>query len=207
MIHTKINNLKFDTAFDGAMKCLRNAQELCDESKLLHKNEMYARSYALSHFAREELGKSFMLCRALLEVSAGIKVDWKMLNRRFRDHKQKLLNDAAISIFLFGTELQTNGFPLNNLLLMADGQNDKKNTCLYADWDNGKFTLPSDVITQEQSERNLDLALFRVARLGPYLVELQSLKNETREKVRASYPEELVKNPNDFIDKMLATVS
>jgi AbiV family abortive infection protein len=204
---TKINNLKFDTALDGAIKCLRNAQELCDESELLHKNEMYARSYALSHFAREELGKSFMLFRALIEVSAGIKIDWKKLNRRFRDHKQKLLNDAAISIFLFGAEFKKQNFPIEMLFHMADGQNDKKNTCLYADWDNGSFTLPSDVITQKQSERNLDLAIFRVARLSPYLLDLQSLKEETKEKVRASYPDELVQNPAEFIDKMLSKVS
>jgi hypothetical protein len=38
-------------------------------------------------------------------------------------------------------------------------------------------------------------------------LDLQSLKEETKEKVRASYPDELVQNPAEFIDKMLATVS
>lgn len=122
----KINNLKFDTIFDDAIKCLGNAQELCDESEILHKHGKFARSFALSHFAREEFGKSFMSFRVLVDVSAGVKVDWKKLNRRFRDHKQKLLNDSAISTSLFGKEWKYNGLPLECLFAGIDFKNDRK---------------------------------------------------------------------------------
>jgi len=199
--NSKINNLKFDTAFEGAIKCLRNSQELCDEAELLHNNKMYARSFALSHFAREELGKSFMLFRTLIEVAAGVKVDWKKLNRRFRDHKQKLINDAAISMFLFSTEFEKQGLPIEMVFQFIDKKNDLKNKFLYTDWDDGNFTLPSDVVTEKQSKRNLDLAIFRIAKFSPSLVDLGSLKNATKESIRNSYPDELITNPEGFMKK------
>lgn len=206
MNQPKINNLNFDTLFEGAIKCLRNAQELCDESELLHNNVKYARSFALSHFSREELGKSFMLFRALIDVSTGVKVDWKKLNRRFRDHKQKLVNDAAISLFLFASELDKQKQSPEFLFYLIDAKNDLKNRCLYADWNNGSFTLPSDSITKEQSERNLSLAIYRLAILSPLLVEFKNLKNETKEKIRGAYPENISVNPTELMNKILGKV-
>lgn len=196
----KINNLKFDTIFDGAIKCLRNAQELCDESEILHKHGKFARSFALSHFAREEFGKSFMLFRVLVDVSAGVKVDWKKLNRRFRDHKQKLVNDSAISTSLFGKEWKDNGLPLEGLFAGIDFKNDRKNSCLYTDWKDGGFTLPSDTITEKQSERNLSLAIYRIAKLGPALIELQGLKGASKQELKAKYPDKNPESLEEFLD-------
>lgn len=196
----KINNLKFDTIFDGAIKCLRNAQELCDESEILHKHGKFARSFALSHFAREEFGKSFMLFRVLVDVSAGVKVDWKKLNRRFRDHKQKLVNDSAISTSLFGKEWKDNGLPLEGLFAGIDFKNNRKNSCLYTDWKDGGFTLPSDTITEKQSERNLSLAIYRIAKLGPALIELQGLKDASKQKLKAKYPDKKPESLDEFLD-------
>lgn len=196
----KINNLKFDTIFDGAIKCLRNAQELCDESEILHEHGKFARSFALSHFAREEFGKSFMLFRVLVDVTAGVKVDWKKLNRRFRDHKQKLVNDSAISTSLFGKEWKDNGLPLEGLFAGIDFKNDRKNSCLYTDWKDGGFTLPSDTITERQSERNLSLAIYRIAKLGPALVELQKLKGVSKQVLKAKYPDKIPESLDEFLD-------
>ena len=198
--HPKINNLKFDTIFDGAIKCLRNAQELCDESEILHKHGKFARSFALSHFAREEFGKSFMLFRVLIDVSAGVKVDWKKLNRRFRDHKQKLVNDSAISTTLFGKEWKDSGLPLEGLFASIDFKNDRKNSCLYTDWKDGGFTLPSDTITEMQSERNLSLAIYQIAKLGPALIELQGLKGASKQGLKAKYPDKNPESLEEFLD-------
>lgn len=200
MNQPKINNLKFDTVFDGALKCLRNAQELCDESEILHKHSKFARSFALSHFAREEFGKSFMLFRVLVDVSAGVKVDWKKLNRRFRAHKQKLVNDSAISASLIGKEWKYNGLPLEGLFAGIDFKNDRKNSCLYTDWKNGGFALPSDTITKEQSERNLSLAIYRISKLGPALVELQGLKDASKQELKARYPDRNPESLEEFLD-------
>ncbi|WP_217513166.1 AbiV family abortive infection protein [Vibrio metschnikovii] len=196
----KINNLKFDTIFDGAIKCLRNAQELCDEAEILHEHGKYARSFALSHFAREEFGKSVMLFRVLVDVSAGVKVDWKKLNRRFRDHKQKLANDSAISTALFGHEWKRQGLPLEGLFAGIDFKNDRKNSCLYTDWQDGAFTLPSDTITEKQSERNLSMAIYRVATLGPKLVQLQDLKGTNKKELRKKYPDVMPSDLDEFLD-------
>ena len=200
MNQPKINNLKFDTIFDGAIKCLRNAQELCDESEILHEHGKFARSFALSHFAREEFGKCFMLFRVLVDVTAGVRVDWKKLNRRFRDHKQKLVNDSAISTSLFGKEWKDSGLPLDMLFAGIDFKNDRKNSCLYTDWKDGGFTLPSSTITERQSERNLSLAIYRIAKLGPALVELQRLKGESKQELKAKYPDINPKSLDEFIN-------
>lgn len=200
MNQPKINNLKFDLIFDGAIKCLRNAQELCDESDILHNHGKYARSFALSHFAREEFGKSFMLFRVLVDVAAGEKVDWKKLNRRFRDHKQKLASDAAVSITLFGSELKQQGLDLGVFFAGVEFKNAQKNSCLYTDWNNGVFTLPSEIITKKQSERNLSMAIYRVAKLGPMLLTLEKLKNESKEKVSGSYPEIMPETIDEYLE-------
>lgn len=200
MNQPKINNLKFDTIFEGAIKCMRNAQELCDEAEILHEHRKYARSFALSHFAREEFGKSLMLFRVLVDVSAGVKVDWKKLNRRFRDHKQKIVNDSAISAALFGQELKNQDLPLEMLFSGTDLKNDRKNRCLYTDWQDDRFSLPSDVVTEKQSERNLSLAIYRIATLGPKLVELQRLKGANKNELRERYPTSMPSNLDEFAE-------
>lgn len=205
MHQSKINNLKFDTIFDGICKCLRNAQELCDESEILHTHGKFARSYALSHLAREEFGKCFMLSRILIDVSAGIKVDWKKLNRRFRSHDQKIINDAAISTALFGQEWKKLGLPLDSIFIGIDFKNNRKNSCLYTDWQDGAFALPSDIITKRQSERNLSLAIYRVTELGPQLLKLEGLKSISKKQVRAIYPEDMFSDLD--LDKFLESMS
>ncbi|GEN27693.1 hypothetical protein HVA01_13390 [Halovibrio variabilis] len=202
MNQPKINNLKFDTVFDGAIKCLRNSQELCDEAEILHKNNKYARSFALSHFAREEFGKSFMLFRVLVDVASGHKIDWKKLNRRFRDHKQKLVNDSAISISMFGHEWKAKGLPLEGLFAGVDFKNDRKNSCLYTDWKDGAFTLPSDTITENQSERNLSIAIYRIATLGPHLMELKNLKSVSKHELRSRYPKDIPESLDEFLNAL-----
>lgn len=200
MNQPKINNLKFDSLFEGAVKCLRNAQELCDESELLHNNGKYARSFALSHFAREELGKSFMLFRALVDISSGVKVDWKKVNRRFRDYKQKLLNDAEISLFIAAKELQRQEISPDFLFSGINERNSLKNRCLYTDWNNGRFTVPSEAITEQQSERNLSLAIYRVAMFSPLLVKLKGLKCEQKDKIIESYPKSMPSSPEELLN-------
>lgn len=199
----KINNLNFDTVFDGAVKCLRNAQELCDEAEILHKHEKYARSFALSHFAREEFGKSFMLFRTLIDVAAGKKVDWKKLNRRFRDHKQKLASDAAVSTTLFGEEYRKIGLPIEALFGGVYFKNAQKNSCLYTDWDNGVFTLPSETITEKQSERNLTIAIYRIAKLSPQLLGLERIKKTAKQDLRKLYPDKMPESIDEYLNFLL----
>lgn len=74
MAKERINNLKARDIIEGALKTVRNAQQLCDESELLHQHKMFARSYALSHLAREEIGKSAMLFKVTIDRLLGRQI-------------------------------------------------------------------------------------------------------------------------------------
>lgn len=75
MAQERINNLQASELIEGALKTMRNAQQLCDESELLHQHKIFARSHALSHLAREEIGKSIMLYRTTIERILDHKID------------------------------------------------------------------------------------------------------------------------------------
>jgi AbiV family abortive infection protein len=189
MSKDRINNVKLEKLLEGGMKAVRNSQCLCDEAELLHNKKMFSRSYALSHFAREEFGKGFMLFRIAIEVAVGSKIDWKTLDRRFRDHKQKLVNDRAISLVLFG-HIESNGKKINPLELFAtiEHANMRKNQSLYVDWQKGEFVAPWEVISEHQSERNLSLAVYRIAKLSPILVEIsQYIRSQPKKLFREKH--------------------
>jgi AbiV family abortive infection protein len=183
---------------NGAHKTLRNSQCLCDEAEVLHNHQMFARSYALSHFAREEFGKCLMLYRTAIDVLAGIKVDWKKLNKRFRDHKQKILNDIFISLILFGEIKPYNG---RTMLSAIDNINIRKNECLYVDWKKNQFISPEEVVSEHKSKRNLDLAIHRIAKLSPILIELSDrLKSQSKDEILKAFPKEYLDDPEKFIE-------
>ena len=103
-----------ENLIDGILKTLRNAQELCDESEILLKNGKFARSYTLSHLAREEFSKCFILYRPIVELIRGNQIDWKKTRRRYRSHKEKLISDRATTLHLFGNELEKKGIKKRN---------------------------------------------------------------------------------------------
>lgn len=86
----KINQLKVDELEKLFLTIYENACELLEEAELLFNHEKYARAYLCSHIAFEEFGKLPMLYSAALNVHNGIKVNWKHLNSRIRDHKRKI---------------------------------------------------------------------------------------------------------------------
>ena len=200
----RLENLSYDVLIEGAVKSIYNAQSLCDEAEILHGNGKYPRAYALSHFAREEFGKCMMLYRAAIEVATGIDIDWKKLSKRFRDHKQKITNDRAISMMLFGG-MDFDGGPLEwkDFFAGIDFTNDRKNSCLYVDLVDGQFTAPIEVISEDLSRRNLDLAVFRIAKLTPMLTKLNEVHQTPKESLQKIYPRDFVENPEAFIEHFM----
>ncbi|MEK4822622.1 MULTISPECIES: AbiV family abortive infection protein [Priestia] len=85
-----INQLKVDDLEKLFLTIYENACELLEEAELLYNHERYARAYLCSHIAFEEFGKLPMLYSAALNVYNEIKVDWKFLNKRIRNHKRKI---------------------------------------------------------------------------------------------------------------------
>ncbi|MDD9177082.1 AbiV family abortive infection protein [Aliivibrio sp. S2TY2] len=187
MTQIKMNNVKAEILLEGVFLSLKNAENLCKEAELLHQHDMYARSYALSHFAREEVGKSLMLARAYIERLAGIKIDWKLLNRRFRNHKNKLGGDAAFSVAILGKGMLEEGFNPEIAFKVIEGANNRKNSCLYTDWKDGKFVDPSKVINGHQSDRNLSMAKFRVELAIAVCEELPKLQDTSKEQLLSNY--------------------
>lgn len=202
VIMDRINNVKADVLIEGAIKIVRNAQSLCDESELLHKNKMYARSYTLSHLAREEFAKSLMLYKVCIDVLLGNKVDWKKVDRRFRDHKQKLVNDRAITDILFSS-LEVDGKKIDRGVLFNSGgisyTNRRKNSSLYVDWQKGRFIAPEENFTERQSYRNLEIAKYRIATLSEVVVSLVEISKMSEDEIREIFPmEEIMKMAEEY---------
>ena len=181
---------------EGILKTLRNAQELCDESELLCENKMYARSYSLSHLAREELAKCFILYRPLVDFIIGEKIDWKKIRRRFRSHKAKIIGDRATTHHLFGEELAKKGVDNRTLFSGIEKTNEFKNSSIYVDWLNDDFIMPSECINKNKAERNLQIAIFRIKMFTPIFVEITKLSPEVEEKMKITFA-------NNDIDKII----
>lgn len=195
IIMDRINNVKAEALIQGAIKIVRNAQCLCDESELLHNNKMFARSYALSHLAREEFAKSLMLYKVCIDVLSGNKVDWKKVDRRFRDHKQKLVNDQFTTDMLFDS-IELDGKKIDKKVLFNSGTieytNHRKNASLYVDWENGEFTSPEENFTERQSHRNLEIAKFRILTLSGVVLSLVEISKKSKEEIKEIFPMEKI---------------
>ena len=69
---------------------LRNAESLLSDSLLLQANGRLARSFATAVLAAEEFGKLAMLVRAFYAVNRNESFDWRRLDKRMRNHQDKL---------------------------------------------------------------------------------------------------------------------
>ena len=85
-----MQNMTIDDIIDGMVKITLNAQSLADEAELLLNNKYFARAYTLSHIARKEISKLYILFRIGIEVIAGKKYDNKKLQKRLNSHKSKI---------------------------------------------------------------------------------------------------------------------
>lgn len=140
-----------------------NARGLIRESELLFKKKAYARSYTLSHIAREELAKCQILYGAGRRLIAGIDVNWKQTMKRLRDHKSKLnqetVSNAALCLISGNEQIY------NDAMQSVKGssclRNDHKNNSLYVGIStDGSILCPNNIIDQTKAQRNLELAHF-----------------------------------------------
>ena len=192
----KFNNVKADVLITGALITIRNAQDLCAEAELLHNNRMFARSYALSNFAREEFAKSLMLNKLCIDVMAGYEVDWKKIRKRLLDHKEKHANDLSMTDALFYQSADGDRAKIRKYRLskdFIDHKNRRKNASLYVDWDGGKFVSPNDNFTERQSYRNLELAKAIIVSVSPMVLTLVDLADKTQEEIREKFPADKIK--------------
>ncbi len=169
---TELEHLSFEQLLDGCEKGLKNAQSLAAEAGLLYEHKYFARTYALSHLAREELGKVMMLYHAAIDVLVGATVDWKKLSRRFRNHQEKIINDQMFQShtmdLLKAAELLTEQeqgqlAAAQHLQFTKQAiayRNRRKNASLYVSWEDLAFQMPSEVFTEQQAYRIWMIAKF-----------------------------------------------
>jgi AbiV family abortive infection protein len=94
---TTLNNLSVGQLLEGCEQALVTGRALLDEATLLLDHGREARAFVLAQFSSEEVSKVLMLYSAAENVKAGVKVDWKMLNFRFRSHDWKSVGLAIHS--------------------------------------------------------------------------------------------------------------
>ena len=156
---------------------LINAEQLIRESQLLLNSEAYARSFTLSHLAREELAKISMLEAAGTRLLAGQNVDFKTLRKRLSDHKAKLRGESAQALIIAAG---IGHAKLTETLKQYSGQivdhrNNNKNDSIYVGIKDGAISKPSELFSKHKAERTLKLARYALVnhttirfKLGPY---------------------------------------
>lgn len=127
---------------------LKNAQELLSESELLLENKCFARAFTLSHLSKEEASKIPMLVKAGFKTASGKSFDWNKLNRRMVKHTSKITMFSLMNFFLSDENKFPNTKKLNNL----------KNSSLYCGVSDGKYVMPSEIITEELAEESISTA-------------------------------------------------
>lgn len=141
------------------IKFLDNARELLEEVDLLFENKKFARAYSLAHLACEELAKIIMISRVAYEVMRDKNIDWKRVNRRLRNHKEKIKDILALD-FLYSSKTK-NDEDVKNFykdIKMTKYYNDFKNYSLYTSLIGDKFYKPSELFHHEFVKEYIKLA-------------------------------------------------
>ncbi|MBF8728839.1 AbiV family abortive infection protein [Pseudomonas guariconensis] len=137
-----------------------NAAALIRESQILYDNDAYARAFCLAHLAREEIAKTLMLQATGVRILAGHAVDFKKLDRRLRNHKQKLIAETMNNaVFCAGVDPSTAEFMIQRGGGTSATRNDQKNNSLYVGFENGTVSQPLDGVSPERALRTISLAV------------------------------------------------
>lgn len=172
MVTLNINNYKVSDLEKAYCLIYENAKELLEEAEILFAKEKYARAYTLSHISSEELSKLPILYRVATNVYFGIKVNWKDVNKRLRDHEGKLRMKFISQQFLIGSSL---GFVESPEFIEKKAKiyNDFKNVSFYAGIYEKDFIKPSQIITKEIAEANIGVTkyYFRFIELSDFHIK------------------------------------
>jgi AbiV family abortive infection protein len=155
-----VRELSVEELLDGYREALANAGELLDEAELLLENEHYARAYFLAHIACEEMAKSPMFYRVACELALDLSTDWRKLDRRLRDHQDKIRN--VLTMDYFQSEIRADDSDLRDYeedLAKVPVHNEAKNDSLYVGLTDKGFARPSTRFDRDGAE-----ALTRLAR-------------------------------------------
>ncbi len=138
-----------------------NAKALLRESEVLFEHKAFARSYTLSHIAREEIVMCKILYATGLRITSGIEVDWKLTMKRLQSHqlklKQEIAGNSILAAMLDGKE--DFGKMTGSADVLPYKTHNMKINSLYVDIStDGKMSDPSKVISKRLAKRNIQLA-------------------------------------------------
>jgi|SRR5829696_7426501 len=148
-----MRELSLEELLDGCRKAIANARELLEEADLLSENEHYARAYFAAHIACEEMAKAPMLHRAAYELTLGLSPDWRKLDRRLRDHEEKIRN--VFTMEYFQSDVRPDNSDLTAYQEDLDRvplENQAKNHSLYVGLEPEGFVQPSARFDRETAE-------------------------------------------------------
>jgi len=155
--------LSIDQIEEARSKVLQNATELIEESELLLANDRFARAYSLAHLACEEMAKIPMLVRAATDKIQRRTVDWKKLDRRLRNHTEKITGILYID-YLVDPDVENDKDikRLNESIAKVEDFNTLKNQSLYTTLVGDTFLRPSEAIPADLATGLVTLARNRL---------------------------------------------
>jgi AbiV family abortive infection protein len=157
-----MHELTKEQLLQGARAAFQNAKDLVEDARVLRRARRYARVYALSHMAEEELSKTALLLGVAWEVVDGREVQWPAFWRALRHHDAKL--EAADGIHVSRRRSARDavhfGFGWSTRWMLArllgrepfdfsrrSERTRLRNWSLYAEWRRGTFQTPRAMIS------------------------------------------------------------
>ena len=158
-----MKSLTVDQIESARVKVLDNARELVEEAELLLANRRFARAYALSQLACEEMAKIPMLIRAATDTLMGLEFDWPKLWKRLRSHHAKI---SGILFIDWLVDPNVDGDAdlkrLKEDLANVANYNKLKNWSLYVDFSDDEFWKPSELVSEDSATAFVKLGRSRL---------------------------------------------
>lgn len=160
---------------NGFDLALENARDLFDEAKGLAIFEHYSRAYTLYQLSIEEVGKCFILLRALIEGSLGVNIDYHYLKTLgYFDHQSKTRTSLGAESVMLKFFEKNIGHGVTEFLkeLKYEAQHVKdinalKNESLYVGFNGNKFIAPKSAINKEMVDEIAFKADIRIHAIIP----------------------------------------
>lgn len=124
------------------IKILENANELYGEAELLIKHEKYSRAFFLLQICSEELAKIPMLSRVASDIMCDKKINYKMLDKRLRNHISKNKEILTFDKIILD-------FDYDKIKEYSETFNDMKNCSLYTNICEDGYFKPSEFIMKQ----------------------------------------------------------
>ena len=204
----------------GADLIFSNAEQLYHEAEALRNNGSFARSLFLHQISIEECAKIEMIGWSASSLLMGNGIDLEIVASEFRSHKMKNHTNAYMArLTEKEIEARMQGNWKESVAAFKQFQtqfhqevNSAKNASLYVDFKGGKFSAPSEVVTEEVLKMFWGLNHYFLQVSFPYLRLLQRIANDSGPLQRVvklfaeganEFTQMMLNDPNNAMDVLL----